>query len=162
MANKQKIFDFYEPGFKTTDILGKIEEGNKSLLSGETENLMEIPVNGNTQCILPSNLATITKKEAQELLPPVEYDLIIDHWVLTIDSTQSLIDHNERVRDHSVDTYVGTDLYEVWDWLTRQHIKGLQALSDGNRKIQLHHAMMYFGEVMRKTQKPKSKLDLVY
>lgn len=180
--------NYLKPGVQpnninTTMLLESVGEGKECLFSGKTESnlsmatgenvseLGDYPVDSNTQNILPSNMVTIDKSFLTRAPMAFKVGMEIHSYKFQLFSDEFVYQHNERMVEE-MDTEVlkkgiedPKELFGVWDFLTRNHIKGLGELtftkSNGTSySIGVMEALMFFSKKIKKgTEKSSGSLN---
>lgn len=147
--------NFMAPGEKPNAdvILKRMKEYDTCLLTGDTENLVSLPVDFNPANILPSNMARISKKYTETAPIIVDYRFNVDlnsciPVALYFRSTLSFFAHNEQIILNSVNgqnvlsekqiKFLDTDDFEkkfngsffteLFEYLTALHLKGIDKI----------------------------------
>lgn len=180
MMPEREWFAYVEKGqgIKVDELLLRLGEGNICLSSGEMPtdlvtaggdkassfDLIDYPIDFNTGNILPSNMATVNRDLLKPPFKPFGYKQEIGGLTIEMVTDELLYDHNQEYLNpdwEGVFTNVEKgDLIGVWDFLTRNHIKGIIRIENDGFFLTVIEALGYF---QRKIQEINSgpKLGLV-
>lgn len=143
-------------------MLARFDEGDICLVSGEAPSgltnisgaqasnleLIDYPVDHNTGNILPSNMATVNKDLIK--YPLKMYGHVEEFGDLKVHTVadEGIHDHNDNYYAIEwIDVFANCekgDLIGVWDFLTRNHIKGIIRIETSDYFLTVIEALGYF------------------
>lgn len=171
-------FAFVRKGeqIQVDNLLEKLGEGNTCLASGETPTelttvsgsktssieLIDYPIDFNVQNILPSNMATVDKALLKQIpFKTFGYKKTIGSLTIEMVSDEQIYEHNQ---EYLTDDWAAVfenieknELIGVWDFLTRNHIKGIIRIENDEFFLTVIEALGYF---QRKIQNINTRPDL--
>ena len=115
-------------------ILTRMSEAGICLLTGETSDILAIPVNLNTSNMLPTNMVCLSKKIIEDINYTYNYTLKCPNNKLTIifDSSECFVEYNKSLLsalDISEEVNLKSkDFIEVYELLMSRHVKGIDRL----------------------------------
>lgn len=126
---------------KADMILSRLSESGVCLLTGETENLVSIPVDFNTNNMLPTNMANLSKSLVEEILYTFKYKVHLEKIgvVVTFNTPACFVDYNTGLLNAFESEIpipmVGTGIFskggnfvEVYEFLMTRHLKGIDKI----------------------------------
>lgn len=170
-------FRFKEKGeqMQVPSMLARIGEGNVCLVSGETPvilkdlkgndvksmELIDYPIDHNVQNILLTNMATVDRKSLSHPMKCFGYVLESLNIRAEIVTNAELKEHNEAYWDSTWKFDItGENILGLWDFLTRNHIKGLTKIVVGDYYLTVNEALGYAYRKL-KTIETETSLSLI-
>jgi len=147
------MLDFFSadkpPSFE--NVLQKLSEFGKCLLTGDAGKLTFVPVDTNPQNFLPSNMVSISDEIAKNITYTIFYSAELGPYEIAFDSSPVFLDYNLAIVN-MLNTQFKLDFnaefgttgdhnrfLELFEYLTRKHIKGIAQISytKGDSKISI-------------------------
>jgi hypothetical protein len=123
---------------KADMILSRLSESGVCLLTGETENLVSIPVDFNTNNMLPTNMACLSKSIVEDILYTFKYKVKLEQKgvVVTFNTPSCFLDYNTnllKALELEIPTPLYGDKFEVvYEFLMSRHLKGIDKIKYTN------------------------------
>ena len=156
-------FVYTEPGqpLQVDKMLEKIGEGNTCLISGESPanvellsggktssfELVDYPVDYNTGNSLLTNIVTVNKDLIEMPVDNFGYIETIGGIEIQMVTDEKIKEHNEEYLSNDwaslFESISGKDIIGVWDFLTRNHIKGINKISNDKAYLTVVEALGY-------------------
>lgn len=158
------------PGEKvnTQLMLQRLSELGVCILSGVRENLTVIPVDFDLSNYLVSNVAQVAKTIASSYQRTFNYEFLFQQYKVEFETSGDFVRYNKDLLDilsvdltapQALEADPESALYNVWEWLTNKHVKGLQKVKSGTDVLNRYSYQNWiFRELARKQE---SKLVII-
>lgn len=118
---------------KTELILGRMSEADICLLTGDRGNLLTTPVDFNTNNMLPTNMACLSKDilDAVEFVHKYKVKCLYG-TVVTFNTAPCFVDYNKGVLETLYDKIPAPkhhNFVEVYEFLMSRHVKGIYEIT---------------------------------
>jgi hypothetical protein len=150
---------------KAEMILSRLSEAGVCLLSGEKENLVSIPVDFNTNNMLPTNMASISKEIASEILYTFKYKVKLEQKgiVVTFNTPECFVQYNItllKALEPELPETKEDSFLEIYECLMSRHIKGIDKIKLVNfdRCIEWLQLQRYWFSQVDKMKNKKAKI----
>lgn len=147
-------------------IIQRMSEAGKCLLTGETADLVEMPVDANPDNVLANNMACISKAIAREAVYTVYYSGTIKDIDVTFCSPPSFqnynldlcefLDKDERPETLEAFKLEGFDFTRIYSYLTTLHCKGMARILAPDKNGSYMEWNQYLGYVMRSRMRARA------
>lgn len=115
---------------KTEVVLTRMSESGICLLTGDTTDLLAIPVNYNPSNMLPTNMACLSKKIIADINYTFNYKIrcLSNNLTVIFDSPECFREYNKTILTALEDQLTSKNFLEVYELLMSRHIKGIDRL----------------------------------
>lgn len=118
---------------KTDVILSRLSESGICLLTGETTNLLSIPVDMNTNNMLPTNMVCLSKSIVEDLQYIFRYDVACYEGVtITFNTAECLVEYNKKLIEallQDIPTPKQHNFVSIYEFLMSKHLKGIDKIT---------------------------------
>ena len=153
---------------KADMILSRLSEAGVCLLSGEKENLVSIPVDFNTNNMLPTNMACISKTIASDILYTLKYSITLDQKgiVVTFNTPECFVEYNTSLLnalEFELPVPTKDSFIEIYETLMSRHLKGVDKIKlvKFDRCIEWIQLQRYWFSQVDKMKNKKAKIITV-
>ena len=161
-----KMYNFMKPDEKVNPMtmLERMGELDKCLITGDTKDLVCIPVDGDMNNILPTNMIRVTNNIATEIGVHYVKSRQWGPWELILDAFHEVHQHNEKVLNELdplvVDEYAdpGVGFVKVFEHICANHIKGLFEVKRDGISVNRGQYQSYMLRQLLKHAKPQSSI----
>jgi hypothetical protein len=140
-------------------MIQRLSEAGKCIISGETDDLVEMPVDMNPDNVLANNMACITKALARESLYTSFYTVTVKDFEVTFCTAPVFQNYNIELcglldKDVSPEAAEalkmdGYDFTKIYAYLTARHCKGITRVLVPDKVGSYMEWNQYLGFVMR-------------
>jgi len=112
-------------------ILGRMSEAGICLLTGEMEDVLAMPVDLNTNNMLPTNMANISKKILEDITYTYLYSYKCNYGITIVFNTAPcFIEYNKAIINGLSDRLPQPkhNFLEIYELLMTHHVKGIEAI----------------------------------
>jgi hypothetical protein len=140
------MYHFYRDrkSFSVKNLLKAASELN-CLLTGKTQDAVIVPVSGNMNNILLTNMAVL-HGDLLHNSKVIRYNAVINGWTVGFRVLDCLVDYNTTVLESAghLISVANIGPYEYWGELALRHIKGIETLiSPSGISINFEDVLMY-------------------
>jgi len=118
---------------KADMVLGRLSEAGICLLTGETENLVTIPVDMNTNNMLPTNMACVSKQLIDDIKYTYRYKIsCYDGIRITLNTAECFVDYNKKIVQalfSEIPEPKQHNFISIYEFLMTSHVKGVDKIT---------------------------------
>ena len=144
---------------KAEMIINRLSEGGICLLSGTTEDLVSIPVDFNTNNMLPTNMVCLSKAVVDDIKFTYRYRVRCDEGiVITFNTPECLVEYNKQLlKALELPTPKQNNFIEVYEFLMSKHLKGIDKITfvDSDSAIEWIQLQRYWFSQVEKLKSKK-------
>jgi hypothetical protein len=147
-------------------VLQRMSEAGKCLLTGETEDLMEMPVDFNPENFLANNMACVSRNVVRQSLYTTFYTVMVKDVEVTFCTSPlfqnynielcSLLDKDESPEILEAFKLEGYDFTKMYSYLTDRHCKGIARIMIPDKLGSYMEWNQYWGFVVRSRVRAKA------
>lgn len=153
---------------KTDLILSRMSEAGICLLTGETDNVLAIPVNLNTNNMLPSNMVCLSRQIIENISYTYNYTInCSEELAVTFNSPECFVDYNRALLAGLNDELQNlspkppfNNFLEIYELLMSRHVKGIEEINVNYMKASIDWSQLqrYWFTTLEKKSKQKLKI----
>jgi len=162
----EEMFWYLKPNEapKTDLILNRLSESGICLLTGETNDVVAVPVDLQVANMLPTNMACLAKSVTEDMYYTFEYNVTCYNGItVTFSSSECFIDYNKKLIEAFAQEIPNPKQYnfaEVYEFLMSKHLKGIDKItySEANASMDWRQLQKYWFSQVEKIKSRKSKI----
>jgi len=150
---------------KADTILTRMSEAGVCLLSGEMDDVLSIPVDFNTNNMLPTNMANISKSLIENITHTISYKFHCpDGVTVVLNTPPSFIEYNQTLLGAiELPQPKHFNFIEIYEYLMSRHVKGISKIrfEEGDSCMDWIQLQRYWFTQLDKMKTKKPKITVV-